>query len=86
MPINSSVIFALCLSFFTNTLTAQTPNVASGNPIFEGWYADPEGVILNREFWIFPTFFYKYKDQDFLDAFSSMDLINLKKHIRIIDT
>ena len=27
----------------------------SGNPVFEGWYADPEGIIYGDEFWIFPT-------------------------------
>jgi len=58
----------------------------SGNPIIEGWYADPEGVILNKQYWIFPTFSAKYKDQVFLDAFSSNDLTNWKKHSRIIDT
>lgn len=25
----------------------------SGNPIIEGWYADPEGVILNNVYCIF---------------------------------
>lgn len=58
----------------------------SGNPIIEGWYADPEGVILNKQYWIFPTFSAKYKDQVFLDAFSSKDLVKWKKHSRIIDT
>ncbi|MFC2168259.1 glycoside hydrolase family 43 protein [Acidobacteriota bacterium] len=27
----------------------------SGNPVFEGWYADPEGIIYGDTFWIFPT-------------------------------
>lgn len=27
----------------------------SGNPVFEGWYADPEGIIYGDQFWIFPT-------------------------------
>ena len=27
----------------------------SGNPIFEGWYADPEGTIYNNEYWVYPT-------------------------------
>ena len=52
----------------------------SGNPIIEGWYADPEGVILNNQYWIFPTYSAKYKSQVFLDAFSSKDLTNWKKH------
>lgn len=27
----------------------------SGNPIIEGWYADPEGVVYGDTFWIYPT-------------------------------
>ena len=27
----------------------------SGNPIFEGWYADPEGIIYGDTYWVFPT-------------------------------
>lgn len=58
----------------------------SGNPIFEGWYADPEGVILDHKFWIYPTFSANYEDQVFLDAFSSVDLVNWEKHSHILDT
>ncbi|AWV97518.1 glycoside hydrolase family 43 protein [Arcticibacterium luteifluviistationis] len=58
----------------------------SGNPIVEGWYADPEGVIFGDEYWIYPTFSAKYEDQLFLDAFSSKDLVNWTKHEKIIDT
>jgi len=28
----------------------------SGNPVFEGWYADPEAIIFNNEYWIYPTY------------------------------
>lgn len=86
---NSIVKFTLAflLTFsFSKSLTAQTTKTTSGNPIVEGWYADPEGVILNKEFWVFPTFSAKYKDQVFLDAFSSKDMVNWTKHPRIIDT
>lgn len=58
----------------------------SGNPVFPGWYADPEGLICNNRYWIFPTYSAPYEDQVFLDAFSSGDLTNWKKHERIIDT
>ena len=86
MQIKPKLFTILFLLFFTKTLSAQTTKTNSGNPIFEGWYADPEGVILNKEFWIFPTFSAKYKDQVFLDAFSSKDMVNWTKHSRIIDT
>jgi hypothetical protein len=60
--------------------------VKSGNPVFAGWYADPEGIIFNKHYWIYPTFSAPYKDQVFFDAFSSPDLVNWTKHHRILDT
>lgn len=57
-----------------------------GNPIFLGWYADPEGAIFNNEYWIYPTYSAPYEKQVFLDAFSSPDLAHWTKHTRIIDT
>ncbi len=58
----------------------------SGNPIFSGWYADPEARIFGKEYWIYPTYSAKYEEQVFLDAFSSTDLVNWTKHNRILDT
>ncbi|WP_435356847.1 glycoside hydrolase family 43 protein [Emticicia sp. SJ17W-69] len=86
MQIKPKLFIILCFLFITTTISAQTPKTTSGNPIVDGWYADPEGVILNNEFWIFPTFSAKYKDQVFLDAFSSKDMVNWTKHAKIIDT
>ena len=34
---------------------AEKPALKSGNPLFEGWYADPEGVVFGDELWIYPT-------------------------------
>lgn len=28
----------------------------AGNPVFKGWYADPEGIIFGDTYWIYPTF------------------------------
>lgn len=58
----------------------------SGNPVFPGWYADPEAAIFNNEYWIFPTYSAPYTQQVFMDAFSSKDLVNWTKHERIVDT
>jgi beta-xylosidase len=58
----------------------------SGNPVFPGWYADPEGIIYGDRYWIFPTYSAPYEEQVFLDAFSSEDLVTWEKHGRIIDT
>ncbi len=53
-------LLILVLSFGW-TLLGQEINVNyksngwSGNPVFEGWYADPEAIIYGNEYWIFPT-------------------------------
>lgn len=58
----------------------------SGNPIFPGWYADPDAATFKGLYWVYPTYSAKYKDQIFMDAYSSKDLITWVKHDRIIDT
>jgi beta-xylosidase len=58
----------------------------SGNPVLTGWYADPEGKVYGKEYWIYPTYSAPYKDQVFMDAFSSKDLTKWEKHSDIIDT
>jgi hypothetical protein len=57
----------------------------SGNPIVQGWYADPEARVFGKEYWIFPTCSAPYNDQTFFDAFSSPDLLTWTKHPRIFD-
>lgn len=64
--------------------TAPSPPT-SGNPLFSGWYADPEGIIIGDEYWIYPTYSAPYAQQLHLDAFSSKDLVNWTKHPRILD-
>jgi beta-xylosidase len=64
---------------------AEAPFLA-GNPVFEGWYADPEGIIYGNQYWIYPTYSAPFDEQVFMDAFSSPDLVNWTKHERIIDT
>ena len=62
------------------------PKPRAENPVFPGWYADPEGIIFDGKYWIYPTYSAPYNKQVFLDAFSSPDLINWTKHDHIIDT
>ena len=59
---------------------------ARGNPILSGWYADPEAHVFEDQYWIYPTYSAPYEQQTFMDAFSSTDLVNWRKHPRIIDT
>ncbi len=78
------VIWFFCaVAVFSQNLTKKN---APGNPVFTGNYADPEAVIYKNIYWIFPTYSAKYEEQIFMDAFSSKDLVNWKKHERIIDT
>lgn len=58
----------------------------AGNPVFPGWYADPEAAIFGAQYWIYPTYSAKYDEQVYLDAFSSPDLVHWTKHPRILDT
>lgn len=57
---------------------------AAKNPIDPGWYADPEVAVFGERYWIYPTTSAKYDEQVYFDAFSSPDLVNWKKHERIL--
>ena len=81
IPIYCFVLLTYCSEKAVNKETS-----ISGNPVLQGWYADPEGAILGSKYWIFPTYSAKYDEQVFLDAFSSKDLVNWMKHPHILDT
>lgn len=86
------ILLSLCMAALlvpgSKTVHAQnaTPKTSSGNPVFPGWYADPEATIFGKQYWIYPTYSAPYNKQVFMDAFSSTDLVNWTKHERIIDT
>jgi beta-xylosidase len=65
------------------TAHAQSIN---NNPVFPGWYADPEAAIFKNHYWIYPTYSDSYNKQVFLNAFSSPDLVHWTKHEHILDT
>ncbi|KIO75811.1 arabinan endo-1,5-alpha-L-arabinosidase [Pedobacter lusitanus] len=80
-------IFLACSALAAGLFAQQKTSVtSSGNPIFQGWYADPEGAVFENKFWVYPTYSALYKEQVFMDAFSSSDLVKWEKHPRIIDT
>jgi len=66
--------------------SAQDKKTEAGNPVFPGWYADPEGIVFGDQYWIFPTFSAAYEQQTHFDAFSSPDLKKWTKHEKILDT
>lgn len=74
---------AILLVIFCSGCSSQKKY--AGNPVFPGRYADPEGVVWDDEYWIFPTASLPFEEQTYLDAFSSKDLVNWTKHERIID-
>lgn len=76
----------VCIFMCINSIHAQKRTGNNHNPVFEGWYADPEGIIFDDKYWIYPTYSAPYNEQVFMDAFSSPDLVTWTKHKRIIDT
>jgi len=77
------VIRSLLVSGLLSVLAVQSPR--SGNPILEGWYADPEVRVFDQQYWIYPTYSAPYDQQLYLDAFSSTDLVSWTKHPRVLD-
>ncbi|WP_111307276.1 glycoside hydrolase family 43 protein [Confluentibacter sediminis] len=79
-------LFLLIITMLSSCVVSKNKTSLAGNPIFPGWYADPEGIIFDDEYWVYPTFSAPYEKQVFLDAFSSKDLTKWKKHEKILDT
>ena len=82
-------VILICVAIILNSFLYAQKNIdklKASNPVFPGWYADPEGIIFNKTYWIYPTYSAKYDKQVFFDAFSSPDLIHWTKHNHILDT
>jgi len=47
-----------------------------GNPLFAGWYADPEIHCLNGRYYIYPTGSMDFSEQALFECWSSTDLSN----------
>ena len=79
------LILSLIVLAATNCVfAAETVKKTSGNPLFPGWYADPEVIAYGDKFWIYPTYSDAYERQIFFDCFSSSDLVNWTKHEKIL--
>ena len=57
----------------------------SGNPILQGWYADPEAHVFGQRYWVYPTTSAPYDEQTYMDAFSSTDLVTWIRHPRVLE-
>lgn len=73
-------ITAACIAVTSATSATAT------NPVFEGWYADPEAAIFGNRYYIYPTCSDVYEKQTRLDCFSSDNLVDWICHEAIIDT
>jgi hypothetical protein len=95
MPLLTRLTSTLAAVLVCGTVTAP-PAVAAavpdfdtavaGNPIVDGWYADPDVAVYGDTYWVFPTTSKVYAEQTYLDAFSSTDLVNWTKHERVLST
>ena len=64
---------------------SDVPPPPPANPLFEGWYADPQIRRYGDTYWIFPTYSHDYHEQMHIDVFSSKDLKHWKKHANAVD-
>ena len=76
------------MSTMTRTFIVAALTAAScfGNPIFDGWYADPQIRRYGDTYWVFPTRSDRFEVQTAFDAFSSKDLKTWTKHANILTT
>lgn len=72
------------LSLPTSADGQERKQKLAGNPVFKGWYADPEGAVFQKKYWIYPTYSAPFGKQLHFDAFSSDDLVCWRKHERIL--
>lgn len=79
------VLPAVCSLLTASLLSGCASTARSGNPIIEGWYADPEAVVIDGRYWVFPTYSAPYDQQLHFDAFSSPDLVHWTKHPNILE-
>lgn len=81
MKTNALTILAACVLV---AASCGTQKQYSGNPLFEGRYADPEVAVFDGQYWIYPTSSLRYGEQLYMDAFSSPDLVNWTKHPSVL--
>lgn len=81
----TAILSLACLLLLQGPVAAQK-TATSGNPIFTGWYADPEAKIYGHQYWVYPTYSAAYEQQVFFDAFCSPDLVHWTKHAKVLDT
>ena len=61
------------------------PAATSGNPLFPGWYADPEIHCFQGRYYLYPTVSVPYAEGTFFECWSSADLTNWRNEGTILD-
>src|SRR5687768_6063727 len=82
-----SVFASLALVFGTGLAAAQSQSQAprAGNPVVQGWYADPEAPVLPGRYSLYPTYPAPYDQQRYMDAVSATDPVTWQKQPRLLD-
>jgi beta-xylosidase len=55
------------------------------NPLFDGWYADPEIHLFGGRYYIYPTCSRAYEDQTCFEVWCSADLVDWRNEGTILD-
>ncbi len=66
-------------------MSGESTNKLSGNPVFPGWYADPELHLFQGRYYIYPTTSAAYEEQTYFEVFSSSDLTDWTAHGKVMD-
>jgi beta-xylosidase len=69
----------------TRDMTETSSPRFSGNPVFPGWYADPELHYFAGRYYIYPTTSRRFAEQTYFECFSSDDLTNWRNEGVILD-
>lgn len=70
-------IAAILKIFFLPSFAQDKKTVSpakKNNPVFPGWYADPEAIIFGNQYWIYPTYSDDYGTPDRSTTFSKQQL------------
>jgi len=76
-------LFIICFFLTTigNKSFSQKSKSTTGNPVFPGWYADPEAIIFDDTYWIYPTYSDDFEKPDRSTTFSELQLKTQKNTI-----
>ena len=69
-----AIFTIIILSTLRVSSQSKTDSEFSSNPIFTGWYADPEARIFDQTYWVYPTYSDDYGTPDHTQMISKRQL------------